>query len=83
MQSLTTGRSKSCGCRQGNFTHGLSGKPGYKKLLLADPARRFKTLCWLSFVAGTLKSRRQSSKGKKSVYGIFSTIHARSTQENI
>jgi hypothetical protein len=40
--SLRIGRSKSCGCRQGNFTHGMTGKPGYKKLYLSDPVKKIR-----------------------------------------
>jgi len=40
--SLYHGKSKSCGCRRGRFTHGLSGKPGYKQYLLSDPVRKLR-----------------------------------------
>ena len=68
--SLIKGLTKSCGCRQGNFTHGLSGKPGYKKYLLdKDPVRKLRHYLG-SFVAGTLK-KRHSNKGKKSVWSYL------------
>lgn len=40
--SLKSGRSKSCGCRQGNYTHGMWGKPGYKAVYLKDPIKKVK-----------------------------------------
>ena len=67
--SLTKGLTKSCGCRQGNFTHGLSGKPGYKNHLLKDPARKLRHYVG-SFIAGTLK-KRHTNKGGKSVWNYL------------
>lgn len=40
--SLRRGKSKSCGCRQGNFVHGMTGKPGYKAFYLRDPVKKLK-----------------------------------------
>ena len=40
--ALANGLSNSCGCRQGNFIHGLSGKPGYKKFLHKDPTKKIR-----------------------------------------
>lgn len=40
--SLKRGSSKSCGCKRGNFTHGLWGKPGYKSHYLSDPVKKLK-----------------------------------------
>jgi len=40
--SLKSHRSKSCGCKQGGFVHGLSGKPGYKRYLLQDPVKKLR-----------------------------------------
>lgn len=69
--SLKRGATKSCG--QGDcakrYIHGLSGKPGYKKYLLADPTRRLRHYVG-SFVAGTLKNRH-SNKGGKSVWVVL------------
>lgn len=40
--SLRNGDTKSCGCRQGQFIHGLWGTPEYKKWYFTDPARRLR-----------------------------------------
>ena len=40
--SLRRGLSRSCGCRQGRFIHGMWGKPGYKAHYLKDPIRKLK-----------------------------------------
>jgi hypothetical protein len=40
--SLTRGKSKSCGCLQGNFIHGLHGTKDYKKWYLSDPNKRLR-----------------------------------------
>ncbi len=61
--SLKSGKSKSCGCRQGNFTHGLSGKPGYKKYLLNDPIRKIRHAIGGS-IRTALKSVGSSKKGR-------------------
>ena len=58
--SLRRGSSKSCGCRQGRFTHGMWGKPGYKALYLKDPVKKLK-----HNVGSTVRdalTRRKSSK---------------------
>lgn len=61
--ALVNGLSNSCGCRQGNFTHGLSGKPGYKTFLHADPKRRIRHVVGVS-VCGFLKSKGLSKRGQ-------------------
>ncbi len=38
--NLKGGRSKSCGCKQGRFIHGMWGKPGYKSHYLKDPVKK-------------------------------------------
>lgn len=58
--SLRRGSSKSCGCRQGRFTHGMWGKPGYKAIYLKDPVKKLKHIVG-SAVRDALV-RRQSSK---------------------
>lgn len=40
--SLRAGKSKSCGCGQGRFIHGMWGKPGYKKMYLNDPVKKIR-----------------------------------------
>lgn len=40
--SLKNGLTKSCGCRQGRFTHGMWGKPGYKAFIHKDPIKKLR-----------------------------------------
>lgn len=60
--ALVNGLSRSCGCRQGNFIHGLSGKPGYKKFLHKDPAKKIRHNVGI-LVKNCLKSKGTSKKG--------------------
>jgi hypothetical protein len=61
--SLNHGKSKSCGCRKGRFTHGLSGKPGYKQYLLSDPVRKLR-----HYISARI---RLALKGKKNYCSVF------------
>jgi hypothetical protein len=61
--SLRKGRSKSCGCRQGNFIHGMTGKPGYKRFYLSDPVRKIRHNVG-GAVRGALKRMGSSKKGE-------------------
>lgn len=60
--SLKDGRSKSCGCKQGRFIHGMWGKPGYKSFYLKDPVKKIKHNIGVS-VRDALKSIGISKKG--------------------
>lgn len=64
--SLRGGKSKSCGCRRGKFTHGMYGKPGYKKLYLSDPVKKIKHIVSTSI--------RQALQGKKKGKRTFSHL---------
>ena len=69
--SLKAGRSRSCGAKhtnygQGNYKHGLSGKPGYKKFLRSDPVRKLRHYIGIA-VKDALK-KRNSSKNGQSVF---------------
>ncbi len=69
--SLKAGRSKSCGAGnccgrglgRGNWKHGLSTKPGYKKWLLNDPTRKMRHYIG-SIVQTTLKKNKGSKYGE-------------------
>jgi hypothetical protein len=60
--SLRRGLSKSCGCKQGNFTHGMWGKPGYKAYYLKDPVKKLKHIVG-SAVRDALTRRKSSKNG--------------------
>lgn len=60
--SLRRGASKSCGCRQGNFTHGMWGKPGYKAHYLKDPVKKIKHVVGTA-VRKALTRRKISKNG--------------------
>lgn len=62
--SLRSGKSKSCGCRQGQFIHGKWGKPGYKQFYLSDPIKRLKHNVSKT-VRNALKSRDISKNRSK------------------
>jgi hypothetical protein len=63
--NLRFGRTVSCGCYQkvARRTHGLSGKPGYKKLVRSDPVRKLRhdISC---LVRHALRANGSSKKGK-------------------
>ena len=60
--SLRRGASKSCGCRQGKFTHGMWGKPGYKAHYLQDPVKKLKHIVG-GAVRKALADRNSSKQG--------------------
>ncbi len=53
-------KTKSCGCRQGRFTHGMWGKPGYKALYLSDPVKKMRHI-----VSCAVKDALQERGGRK------------------
>jgi len=60
--SLRHDKTKSCGCRQGNFVHGMSKNTSeYKKHLLKDPSRKIKHHVGLA--VGKVLRRKGKVKG--------------------
>lgn len=60
--NLKSGKTKSCGCKQGNFIHGMSGKPGYKKMYLSDPLKKVRHIVGVA-VRKALRTRNLSKNG--------------------
>jgi hypothetical protein len=68
--SLKHGRSRSCGCRQGSYKHGLSKTKGYKKYLYhSNPVRKIRQIVGIQVRQG-IKSRG-FKKGGKSVWNYL------------
>lgn len=62
--SLKHGRSRSCGCRQGMYKHGLSKTKGYKKYLYhSNPVRKMRQIVGIQVRQG-MKSRGFKKNGK-------------------
>lgn len=72
-QSLKKGLTKSCGCRQGRFTHGMWGKPGYKAFILKDPVKKLRHNIGTA-INGALKGNNGSKMGKSILQYLPYTI---------
>ncbi len=62
--SLRRGASKSCGCRQGRFIHGMWGKPGYKSHYLKDPVKKVKHGVGCSVRKALIKNNSSKNGGR-------------------
>jgi hypothetical protein len=67
--SLTYGNSKSCGCRQGQFKHGLWGTPEYRKYYLSDPAKRLR-----HYVGTRIRTALKATNGSKQGKSVFDVL---------
>lgn len=61
--SLREGNTNSCGCKQGNFVHGLWGTPEYRKLRRSNPVIRLQHNVSVS-VRDAIKERGGRKGGK-------------------
>lgn len=61
--NLKSKQTKTCGCKQGNFKHGLCGTKEYKKYLLSDPIRKLKHRISVS-VRDALRSKKCKKGGR-------------------
>jgi len=80
--SLRRGDSKSCGCKQGNFTHGMWGKPGYKSHYLKDPVKKIKHGVGCSVRKALIKNNSSKNGGRTFDHLPYTPLELKEHLEN-